>query len=133
MVVAGAETLGWVTILTWPLDICWRVWLGTRIKELGLQGLGAVLGPMVLVSVFPLTELTEVTAELVPAVLLTVSHFWFLLMSPFLSTRAWLLAPRLEENVSWIAMSLLLMDIVPVEAFFACRILIVDNIFSSSA
>ena len=57
--------------------------------------------------------------------------------SPFLvRERGWLgpwLDPRLVENVSCMAISLLLMDIVPVEAFFACKILIVDNIFSNSA
>ena len=50
--------------------------------------------------------------------------------------RGWLgpwLGPKVVENVSWMAINLLLMDIVPVEAFFACKILIVDNIFSNSA
>ena len=62
-----------------------------------------------------------------------VSHFWFLLTSPFLVMESGWGAVRLVEKVSCMAISLLLMDIVPVEAFFACKILIVDNIFSNSA
>ena len=62
-----------------------------------------------------------------------LGHFWFLLTSPFLVMESGWGAVRLVEKVSCMAISLLLMDIVPVEAFFACKILIVDNIFSNSA
>ena len=66
-----------------------------------MQGLlGAVLWTKLPVPAFPFTGVTDVTAELVAAVLQIVSHFWFLLMSPFLKTRAGLFAPRLEEKVS---------------------------------
>ena len=41
--------------------------------------------------------------------------------------------PRLAENASFIAISLLLIEIVPVEAFFDCSSFTVASIFSSSA